>query len=198
MFTGLVEETGTVTGLDRRGDGGAVLSIQAELVLEGVRIGDSVAVNGCCLTVTAFAERMLRFDLLAETLSKTNLGGVRAGTLVNLERPLAAGARLGGHFVQGHVDATADVRAVESRGEDRRLEVAVPKGFAHLLAYKGSVAVNGVSLTVAEVGTDHFSVWLIPHTLAATNLRLLGPGDSVNLEFDILAKYLDRMREVRG
>lgn len=196
MFTGLVEEAGSVESLAPRGDGGAMLTVRGSVVADGIRIGDSVAVNGCCLTVTAFEGSLLRFDLLGETLARTNLGGLETGRRVNLERPLRAGAPLGGHFVQGHIDDTAGVLAFTPRGEDRHLEVGLAPHYARFVASKGSVAIDGVSLTVATVGPDRFSVWLIPHTLAVTNLGDLQAGARVNLEFDILAKYLDRMREV--
>jgi riboflavin synthase len=196
MFTGLVEEAGAVASFAQRGDGAGSLVIRGGLILEGLRLGDSVAVNGCCLTVTAIEGDHLRFDLLGETLARTNLGAAKPGDRVNLERPLRAGAPLGGHFVQGHIDDTAPVLALEPRGEDRRLEIGLAREHARFVAVKGSVALNGVSLTVAGVGPDRFWVWLIPHTLAVTNLGELAAGDRVNVEFDILAKYLDRAREV--
>jgi len=196
MFTGLVEAAGAVESFTERGDGAGSLVVRAGSVAEGLRLGDSVAVNGCCLTVTTLDTDHLRFDLLGETLARTNLGGAKPGDRVNLERPLRAGAPLGGHFVQGHIDDTAPVLALEPRGDDRRMEIGLVRDYARLVAVKGSVAVNGVSLTVAGVGPDRFWVWLIPHTLAITNLGDCGPGDRVNIEFDILAKYLDRAREV--
>ena len=197
MFTGLVEETGELVSLDRS-DFGARLTLRAPLVSDDAHIGDSIAINGCCLTVVARDGAMLDFDLLSETLARTNLGALQNGSTVNLERALAANARLGGHFVQGHIDCTADVLALEARGADHRLEIALPSEFAHLVAFKGSIAVDGISLTVAEVREASFVVWIIPHTLAQTNLRVRRAGGRVNLEFDLLAKYLDRMLAARG
>lgn len=194
MFTGLVEEAGRLEWL-RRGDAGAQLAVTAPLVAEGARIGDSIAVNGCCLTVTLAQDGFLIFDLLEETLKKTNLEDLKPGARVNLERPLAANARLGGHFVQGHVDTTATLHRVEHHGADLRLDIDLPPEFARYIAYKGSVALNGTSLTVAEVGADFFTVWIIPHTAAVTNLGGLHAGDRVNLECDILAKYTARILE---
>jgi riboflavin synthase len=194
MFTGLVEETGKLEWL-RRGDGEAQLAVAAPLVGGGARIGDSVAVNGCCLTVTLAQDGLLVFDLLEETLKKTNLEDLKPGSHVNLERSLPADGRLGGHFVQGHVDTTISLRQPEKHGADLRLDFEMPAGFARYIAYKGSVALNGTSLTVAEVGSDTFTVWIIPHTAAATNLGELKAGDRVNLECDVLAKYTARILE---
>ena len=196
MFTGLVEETGELLALERSADG-ARLKVRAPLVSGDVRLGDSIAINGCCLTVVARDGETLAFDLLVETLARTNLGELRAGGAVNLERALAANARLGGHFVQGHIDRAAEVLALEAHGADHRLEIALPTELAHLVAFKGSIAVDGISLTVAEVRDASFVVWIIPHTLAQTNLRSRRAGERVNLEFDLLAKYLDRMLAVR-
>jgi riboflavin synthase len=197
MFTGLVEEAGRLEWL-RRGGAGAQLAVVAPLVAEGARLGDSVAVNGCCLTVTLAQDGMLVFDLLEETLKKTNLEDLRPGARVNLERPLPADGRLGGHFVQGHVDTTVPLRRVERHGADLRLDIEMPEEFARYIAYKGSVALNGTSLTVAEVGEDFFTVWIIPHTAAMTNLGELHAGERVNLECDVLAKYTARILEAGG
>ncbi len=197
MFTGLVEETGTLLAHDRSA-AGARLTLRAPLVASDAKLGDSIAVNGCCLTVTAQEGDTLAFDLLAETLARTNLGALAPGAPVNLERALAAHARLGGHFVQGHVDTTSEVRRFEQVGADYRLEIALPAEFAHYVAFKGSIAIDGISLTVAEVqGADHFVVWIIPHTLAVTNLQAKKAGERVNLEFDLLAKYVERILATR-
>ncbi len=196
MFTGLVEEAGRLEWL-RRAEGGAQLAVAAPIAGDGARVGDSIAVNGCCLTVTLAQDGLLVFDLLEETLKKTNLGALKPGARVNLERPLAANARLGGHFVQGHIDTTTVLRGAERHGADLRLEFEMPADFARYIAYKGSVALNGTSLTVAEVAKDGFTVWIIPHTAAATNLGELRAGDRVNLECDILAKYTARILEAR-
>jgi riboflavin synthase len=152
-----------------------------------------VAVNGCCLTLKARRGDQLTFDLLEETLDRTNLRAMRRDSAVNLERALAVNARLGGHFVQGHIDCAARVLAFEPSGADYRLEVELPPDFAHYVAYKGSVALNGISLTVAEVLPDSFAVWIIPHTKRHTNFDSLQPGEQLNVEFDLLAKYVERM-----
>ena len=195
-FTGLVEETGEFIALSRSAEG-ARLTLRAPLVSKDARIGDSIAVNGCCLTVTENQEEGLAFDLLAETMQRTNLGSLAAGAPVNLERALSAHARLGGHFVQGHVDAFSPILSLEKAGADHRLEIALPAEFAQYVSFKGSIAIDGISLTVAEVHDASFVLWIIPHTLAVTNLRAAGPGSCVNLEFDLLAKYVERILAVR-
>ncbi|MDB6152337.1 MAG: riboflavin synthase, alpha subunit [Chthoniobacteraceae bacterium] len=192
MFTGLIEECGQLTALTHTTQG-ARLIVRATLVSQGVQIGDSIAVNGCCLTVCAYEGESLEFDLLRETLERTNLGALSPGGPVNLERALAVGGRLGGHFVQGHIDGTSTVLSFEPVGADHRLEVALPSESARYVAFKGSIAIDGISLTVAEVCESSFVVWLIPHTLAATNLHSRRPGAVVNLEFDLLAKYVERL-----
>jgi len=197
MFTGLVREVGEVGWL-RRTDQAVQLLIEAPRTANRVRVGESVAVNGCCLTVTAHRERQLMFDLLQESLGRTNLGALKPGDPVNLERALRVDGRLGGHFVQGHVDCTAEVVGTEEKGPDLRLDIALPAEFARYVAFKGSIAINGVSLTVAEIGDDRFTVWIIPHTLENTNLGDLEAGDLVNLEFDILAKYTERLMSGRA
>lgn len=194
MFTGLVEETARVVAVDPIG-GGARLTLEASVVLGGTKAGDSIAVNGCCLTITTIEGNRLAFDLLAETLDKTNLGDQKPGSLVNLERAMAAHDRLGGHFVQGHVDCTSRIISLEPKGQDHRLEIELPHNFARYVAYKGSIAINGISLTAAEVKEASIVVWLIPHTMEVTNLHTLKAGDRVNLEFDMLAKYLERLTD---
>jgi len=196
MFTGLVEETAPLISVTPI-CGGARLVLEAGLVLEDTKAGDSIAVNGCCLTITAMDGNRLAFDLLAETLDKTNLGDQKPGALVNLERALAAHSRLGGHFVQGHVDCTARILSLDPHGQDYRLEVELPRAFARYVAYKGSIAINGISLTAAEVCEASVVVWLIPHTMEVTNLHALKAGDRVNMEFDMLAKYLERLMDER-
>jgi len=194
MFTGLIEETGLVEAFQRR-EGASRLVLHAEMLGRECAQGESVAVNGCCLTVAAPpADGRLEFDLLEETLRRTNLGGLEAGSRVNLERALPANGRLGGHFVQGHVDCVAAVRAWEAVGLDHRLEIELPREFARYLVEKGSIAVDGISLTVAELMEGSFTVWIIPHTLERTNLLSAGKaGGEVNLEFDMLAKYVERI-----
>jgi len=192
VFTGLIEETGNVIALSSS-DQAPQLKIAAPNLAAKSRPGDSVAVNGCCLTVASILEHALTFDLLAETLARTNLKNLRPESRVNLERPLAAGAFLGGHFVQGHVDCAAPILALEQTGADLRIEVELLPEFARYVASKGSIAVNGISLTVAEVLPKSFAVWIIPHTKTQTNLATARSGDLVNLEFDVLAKYVERM-----
>lgn len=192
MFTGLIEESGTVLWI-RATDKSTQLQIAAPRIAPGLREGESVAVNGCCLTIATRRAEQLTFDLLEETLSRTNLRALRRDSRVNLERALAADARLGGHFVQGHIDCTARIISFEERGADHRLEIALPNEFAHYVALKGSIAVNGISLTVAEVNDDTFVVWVIPHTFRETTLASARAGDLVNLEFDVLAKYVQRL-----
>ncbi len=196
MFTGLVEECGQVLGVETTAEG-ASLTVQSQRVCEGLQLGDSIAVNGCCLTATGSDAGRLRFDLLNETLQRTNLGALSAGAVVNLERALASNGRLGGHFVQGHIDCTSRVMGFERVGADYRLEIGLPKGFAQYVAFKGSIAINGISLTVAEVHPESFAVWIIPHTLQVTSLGASKMGDLVNLEFDLLAKYVERVLALR-
>lgn len=196
MFTGLVEECGEVRASDLSA-AGTQLIVRAPIVARDIRVGDSVAVNGCCLTVANHQAEDLGFDLLRETLDRTNLGRLTPGARVNLERALLAGGRLGGHFVQGHIDCTARVVSLAPTGADYRLEVQLPPEFAKYVAYKGSIAIDGISLTIAEVRPDSFVVWIIPHTLSATNLPDRKPHDPVNLEFDLLAKYVERIVAAR-
>lgn len=192
MFTGLVREVGQVGWL-RRTDQNVQILIKAPRTASRLRTGESVAVNGCCLTVTAYRDDQCMFDLLAESLERTNLGHLKPGSPVNLERALRVDGRLGGHFVQGHVDCTAKIVNIEEKGVDVRIDISLPNEFARYVAFKGSIAVNGVSLTVAAINEDCFTVWVIPHTLENTNLGDLEIGDLVNLEFDILAKYVERI-----
>ena len=192
MFTGLIEEVGTVVALDLSRKEKR-LEISAPGLAGKVRLGDSVAVNGCCLTVARLEDDRWTFDLLQESLDRTNLKNLLCGSRVNLELALAAGARFGGHFVQGHIDCAASILSAEETGSDLRVEIELPTDFAYYVAPKGSIAVNGISLTVAELAAKSFAVWLIPQTRAQTNLGTAKPGDLVNLEFDLLAKYVERM-----
>ncbi len=192
MFTGLIEEVGRMLWI-RATERGTELQIAAPALADNISIGDSVAVNGCCLTVSAHRPGQLTFDLLNETLERTNLKTLRRDGSLNLERALPANGRLGGHFVQGHVDCTSQIISFEQNGDDHRLEVALPPDFAHYATYKGSIAINGVSLTVAEILPQSFAVWIIPHTKRQTNIGMMKPGDWLNLEFDILAKYVERI-----
>jgi riboflavin synthase len=194
MFTGLVEALGTVRALEPRGDA-ARLILETPLASE-LSPGESLAINGCCLTVTSTEKDAATFDLLGETLIRTNLGALLPGSRVNLERALRADGRFGGHFVQGHVDTTAGVLSTERIGGredgDLNLVIELPSAGARYLVEKGSIAVSGVSLTVAVLGAGFFGLWIIPHTLAKTNLGDLRDGDRVNLEYDLLAKYAER------
>lgn len=194
MFTGIVETCGTVRALNPVANG-AELWIEAPFTAE-LALGESIATNGACLTVTAVEDGAMRFDLLHETLRVTNLGELKPGDPVNLERSLRIGDRLSGHFVQGHVDACAEVLAYEPVGQDHRFAVALPQEFAHLVVPKGSICVNGISLTIAELHDDHLVLWIIPHTHEVTNLRTIGKGSRVNLEFDLLAKQIARIQEL--
>jgi riboflavin synthase len=196
MFTGIVEGTGTVVTMDRppAGGGAARLEVEAPWLAGGLAVGDSVAVDGCCLTVVAGGPDRFAADVVAETLRRTALGRLAAGARVNLERPLALGGRLGGHLVQGHVDGVGQVlerRAVGEGGEEVKVEL--PGDLARYVVEKGSIAVDGVSLTVAGVGDGWFAVALVPHTLATTTLGERAPGDPVHLEVDVVAKYVERL-----
>jgi len=176
------------------------LEVETSIASE-LKIGDSVANNGVCLTVVVRSSNRIGFDLLAETLRRSNLGDLRAGDLINLERPMRAASRFDGHIVQGHVDTTAKLLAVEAVGQDHRIEIELPLEFAQYVVFKGSIAVSGVSLTVAELHPDRFVIWIIPHTWSVTNLHRLRRGDRVNLEFDLIAKYVERLlgeRTVEG
>ena len=196
MFTGLIEELATVAAVVA-GNTQSTLEVRAPKTSAEVQHGDSISVNGCCLTVVQRERECLRFDLLQETLDRTNLTELKPGSAVNLERALAANARLGGHFVQGHIDCTAPITALEERGADLRLEIEIPRRYTDLVVEKGSIAINGVSLTVAELSNARLAAWIIPETRRATNLGTAAVGNRVNIEFDILAKYVERMLNVR-
>jgi riboflavin synthase len=191
VFTGLVQDLGTVTAVDAASDG-VRLAVQSRLATE-LAEGDSVAVNGVCLTATAIADGHFAADVMPETLRRSSLADVRAGEHVNLELPLRAADRLGGHFVQGHVDAVGTVREVREDGFARVVTIAAPAAVLRYVVEKGSIAVDGVSLTVAALGDDSFSVSLIPETLERTILGAAAPGQPVNLEVDVLAKYVERL-----
>jgi riboflavin synthase len=194
MFTGIIEGQGTVAGLRVAADeSAAALLVDAPWLAGQLTVGDSVAVNGCCLTVTRASPAGFAADLVAETLRRTALGRLRPGEGVNLERPLAADGRLGGHVVQGHVDGLGRVLAHDQVGEGAELRVGIDQELARYVVVKGSIAVDGVSLTVAGTGQDWFSVALVPHTLAVTTLGGRQPGDQVQLEVDVLAKYVERL-----
>lgn len=192
MFTGLVETTGTVRSVGRRG-GSLRLAVAARLAGETPRSGESISVDGVCLTVSRSAGGVLEFDVVAETLGRTTLGRLRPGDAVNLERSVRPGDRLGGHFVLGHVDATAPVRSVRRRAGDHRVVVALAPAIRPYVAEKGSVALQGVSLTVARLWRDGFEVALVAETLQRTTLGRLRSGDLVNVEVDVLARYLEAL-----
>jgi riboflavin synthase len=192
MFTGIVEEAGRVVEI-RPGKKSTELCVRPKKIGRTLRVGSSVAVNGACLTVVGRRAGVLRFDVLNETMRRTNFGQLRPGSLVNLERSLRADARLDGHFVLGHVDGTGIVRRYEREGKDYVLEVKAPASVMRYIVEKGSVAVDGISLTVAGIWRDWFRIWIIPHTHEVTNLRKRRAGESVNLEADVLGKYVDQL-----
>jgi riboflavin synthase len=192
VFTGIVEELGTVAA---KGPGG--LEIGCAVVLDGTEVGDSISVNGCCLTVTERRPDAFSADVMAETLRRTSLGALEPGSPVNLERALAAGDRFGGHIVQGHVDAAVEVLAVEPDEQWTTLRVALPAEIAAYVAEKGSITLDGVSLTVAGVDDGSFVVALIPHTLDHTTLGQARAGTRLNLEIDVIAKYVGRLLSSR-
>ena len=191
MFTGIVEEVAQVQWLRRTQK--TVQLLIASRFGKRVKRGDSVCINGCCLTVTSHRDDQIGFELLDETLSRSNLRDLKPGVVVNIERAMKATSRIDGHLVQGHVDCVGTVASMEAKGGDHRLEVMFPPDFSHYIAFKGSVCINGVSLTVAEVYESSLVCWIIPFTFENTNIRNLQSGDMVNLEFDILAKYVERM-----
>ncbi len=192
MFTGLVETQGTI--LQRIESAQSVrLQLQSHLPLEGTRIGDSIAVNGCCLTVVEIESQNLAFDILQETDQRTNFKALKPGSIVNLERSLRPLDRMGGHYVTGHIDCTAPILRWEASGRDYLLEIALDPSFQKWMIPKGSIAIDGISLTVSAVLGDRFQVWIIPHTQEVTNLATKQTGDEVNLEFDMIAKYTEKI-----
>ncbi|MEN9576264.1 MAG: Riboflavin synthase [Verrucomicrobiota bacterium] len=201
MFTGIVEETGTVVKVLATATG-IELTVRCRVVGRGLKLGDSVAVNGCCLTAVKQTARgrdkLVRFDLLRETWERTNLQFAAVGSLLNLERSLAVGGRLGGHFVTGHVDGVGRITRWERSGADHVLDIAAPAEVRRYVVFKGSIAVDGMSLTVAGVTKAGFRLWIIPHTFAVTALRERKVGDAVNLEADLLGKYVERFIVARG
>ena len=192
MFTGLVREVGTIVSVDGGAEGVRVL-VESPTTAAGAAVGDSIAVSGVCLTVVAVENGRLSFDAVPETLARTSLGRLGTGSRVNLEPALRAGDPLGGHYVQGHVDGVGTVREVDDEGEGKRIWFDAPRELMRYVVEKGSVAVEGTSLTVAGLDETGFAVALIPHTLAETTLGELSPGDTVNLEADVLAKYVERL-----
>jgi len=197
MFTGIVEEAGQVVAF-RREPAAWRLAVVGDRAREGVAVGDSIAVNGCCLTVVHAAGREVQFDVLEETRRLTSFAALHPGSLVNLERSLRFDGKMGGHFVTGHIDGLGVVEIFEPRGADYYLRVRAPAGSGRYLVHKGSVAIDGISLTVAEVDGEALAVWLIPHTIEVTNLREKRVGDPVNLEFDLLGKYVEKLLALRS
>lgn len=193
MFTGLVEALGTVQHAEDDGSGGRILDVQEPAISRQLKLGESIAVNGACLTVVQNDADSFRCEVGPETLLKTNLGTLRAGDRVNLERSLRVGDRLGGHFVQGHIDAVGAIAARDRQGEWEIVRFRCPAEMMRLIVPKGSIAVDGVSLTLVEVGNDFFTVMLIPHTLSNTTLGLKKAGDAVNVEADMLAKHVAKL-----
>src|SRR5689334_3123498 len=193
MFTGIVEETGRVKKI-APSDKSIRLTIAAGLTAKGARIGDSLAVNGCCLTIVKISRKdELQFDLLRETWERTNFKELQPGSAVNLERSLAVGDRLHGHFVTGHIDGVGVIKTFEKRGADWLLEITPPREALRYLVFKGAIAVDGISLTVAEVSAKSFRIWIIPHTYDVTALRERKAGSLVNIEADMLAKYAEQL-----
>lgn len=192
MFTGIIEETGNVLSF-AEGAQSWRLEIGAHRALEEAALGDSIAVNGCCLTIVEFDGSKLVFDVLAESRRLTTFEALTPGALVNLERAARFNGKMGGHFVTGHIDGVGLIQTFEQRGQDTFLQIQAPEGMGRYLVHKGSVAIDGISLTVAEVVGDVFAVWLIPHTLKETNLPTKSGGEGVNLEFDQLGKYVEKL-----
>ncbi|TVP77420.1 MAG: riboflavin synthase [Puniceicoccaceae bacterium] len=192
MFTGIVEETGRVQSFEARSNAWRLV-LEAQHVTQDLQLGDSVAVNGCCLTVVAFSEGHLEFDLLEESVRLTSIGGLGPGGRVNLERALLPSTRMGGHFVSGHVDGTGVIEAIEPRGKDFFFRIKCDADKLRYIVHKGCITVDGISLTVAEVDTSGFAIWLIPHTMQVTNLHTKQVGDLVNLEYDLIAKYVEKL-----
>jgi len=192
MFTGIIEELGSVSSIEERGENARIV-ISAHLVTEDTNHGDSISVNGVCLTALDVQPDSFAADVSKETLQRSTLGSLRPGSPVNLERAVTPATRLGGHIVQGHVDARGRFTAVEDHGESWTVKIAYPKEIGRYLVFKGSVAVEGISLTIAGLDNDHFEVAIIPKTWEVTNLSHLKPGEEVNLEVDIIGKYIEKL-----
>ena len=192
MFTGIVEELGEVTAVEQLAEASR-FRLRGPVVTEGAKHGDSIAVNGVCLTVVETADGEFTADVMQETLNRSSLGALTAGSRVNLERPMALGGRLGGHLVQGHVDGTGEILSRTPSEHWEIVKIALPGNLARYVVEKGSITVDGVSLTVVEAAADWFTISLIPTTLALTTLGIKQPGDPVNLEVDVLAKYVERL-----
>ena len=196
MFTGIIEELGSVRSIEERGEN-AWLVVNARVVTEGTKHGDSIAVNGVCLTALDIHDDSFAADVSRETLLRSTLGRLKPGVPVNLERAVTPATRLGGHRVQGHVDARGKFVSVEDHGDSWTVRIAFPPEIARYLVFKGSVAVEGISLTIANLGEDYFEIAIIPKTWEVTNLSQLNPGDGVNLEVDVIGKYVERLLAFR-
>ena len=192
MFTGLVEEIGRVLSL-KKSFQSAVLKVGCQKITEDIKIGDSISVNGVCLTVVSFRKDSVIFDVSGETLRRSNIGILKTNDFVNLERALRFSDRLGGHILQGHVDTTTKVVGIKREGTGFLFSFKLPPAYRHLIVEKGSIGIDGISLTIATLFADTFSVAVIPHTYENTTLKFRKPGDIVNLEFDIIGKYVERM-----
>jgi riboflavin synthase len=201
MFTGIIEEAGVIEKI-APAKSSIQMTVRATVCGRGLKLGDSVSVNGCCLTAVKISPRgkskLIQFDLLQESWQRTNFQFARPGSLVNLERSLRVNDRLGGHFVSGHVDGLGKITRWERAGKDHLLDIAAPPDVMRYIVFKGSVAVDGISLTVGEVTAKSFRIWIIPHTFEATALRERKVGDAVNLEADLLGKYVERFLALRG
>ena len=197
MFTGIIEELGKITSVGRKNDGCRIV-IEATLVTSDIANGDSIAVNGVCLTAVDVSATSFAADASPETLDRTTLGNLSLGSPVNLERAVTPATRLGGHIVQGHVDGRGSFVSAVQEGDFWTVRIGFPPEIAKYLVYKGSVTVEGISLTIASLGEDHFDIAVIPKTWELTNLSTLQPGNAVNLEADVIAKYVERMLEIRS
>jgi riboflavin synthase len=196
MFTGIIEELGSVRSVEERGENARIV-IEAHLVTAGTNHGDSISVNGVCLTALDIHANSFAADVSRETLLRSTLGSLKPGTPVNLERAVTAATRLGGHIVQGHVDARGEFVSVQDHGDSWTVRIAFPPEIARYLVFKGSVAVEGISLTIANLNENYFEIAVIPKTWEVTNLSRLKPGDGVNLEVDVIGKYVERLLAFR-
>jgi riboflavin synthase len=196
MFTGIIEELGKVRSVEQRGENARII-IDAQIVIEGTNHGDSIAVNGVCLTALDIEHNSFAADVSMETLTRSTLGSLKAGTPVNLERSVTPATRLGGHIVQGHVDARGKLLSVEDHGESWTVRFGYPVDLARYMVFKGSIAVEGISLTIANLTDEYFEVAIIPKTWEVTNLSSLKVGDGINLEVDVIGKYVERLLQFR-
>lgn len=196
MFTGIIEEVGKIEKIEKT-EGGITATISCSAILKDKSIGQSIAINGACLTITKLHDQSFECDIINETLDKTNLGALKEGDRVNMEGALKANQALDGHIVQGHVDTFGTTKNIIKSEKETRIEIEFPKEISHLLAFKGSITINGISLTVAKLNEKSFEVAIIPHTIERTNLGDLKLGEKVNLEIDVIARYIERMLESR-